>query len=69
MKATLLLLVMVVAGFLGGCGHELFVDANNGSGDQRFKKYYGDDSAVETRASRLKSSEMGFGYPSGMGNQ
>ena len=68
MKATILTLVVVVAGggILGGCGHELFVDANNGGPGRGIDKYYDGDSCVQTRESRRKANDMGFGYPAGL---
>ena len=66
MIARILLMGLLLGcGALGGCGHELFTDANNGNG-RGIEKYYDGDSAVQEREKRRKTSEMGFGYPAGM---
>ena len=63
----LALLAMLSVSFLG-CQQQLF-GAGDGFHRNSIKKYYDDDSAVETRASRIRAADTGFGYPTGMFNQ
>jgi hypothetical protein len=52
---------------LGGCQQTLFNPSDSYLRDKNHR-YYG-DSAVETREKRSNSSEMPFGFPTGMANQ
>lgn len=63
-----LVLAAVLAGVSAGCQRTLFNDPEARSRSS-IDRYYDGDSAVEMRASRAKSSEMGFGFPTGMANQ
>ena len=65
---ALLAMAAVLAGTSVGCQRTLFSDSE-GRSRSSIDRYYGGDSAVETRASRVKASEMGFGFPTGMANQ
>ena len=68
LSAALLLLATLITGPLAGCQHTLFSDSETRA-RSRIDTYYDGDSAVETRVSRAKASDMGFGFPTGMANQ
>ena len=63
-----MVLLVVVSGALGGCQQTLFTNSDTYT-RSRIDRYWERDSAVDTRASRARASEMGFGFPTGMANQ
>ena len=63
-----MLLLIVVPGAVGGCQQTLFTNSDRYT-QTRIGRYWEGDSAVDTRASRARASEMGFGFPTGMANQ
>ncbi len=69
MKAILLIVILFASSTVAGCGHELFVESEGVGNSRRIDTYYDGDSAVQLRESRRKTSEMGFGYPTGMFEQ
>jgi hypothetical protein len=64
----LLGLLMVLPPVFAGCNQTLFSEADPYN-QTRIDRYYDGDSAVLTRAQRERSSEMGFGFPTGLANQ
>jgi hypothetical protein len=64
----LALLILLSATQWAGCSQQLFDDSNHSQELSRLR-YYDDDSAVQTTESRRKTEGMGFGYPTGMGQQ
>ena len=66
-RVWLLALLLMGAWMCAGCEQELF--ENRGHSTSVIDKYYGGDSAQATAASRLHGSDMGFGMPTGGGQQ
>ena len=61
-------LLLAVVAILGGCQQSLFNNSDSYT-RSRIDRYYGGDSATETRTTRSHANEMGFGFPTGMANQ
>jgi hypothetical protein len=57
---------VILLGLAAGCQRTLFADSDP-STTWKLDRYYGGDSAVETTEARKKSSDLGFGLPSGVG--
>jgi hypothetical protein len=68
-KFTIMLLTVVLTGSWGGCQQTLFNSSSDTYTRSRIDRYWEGDSAIQTRETRSKASEMGFGFPSGMANQ
>jgi len=66
-KAAELLVLIVAAGVLGACNHELFTESDNRT--DRSLRYYDNDSATETTQARKQSVGSPFGMPSGSAQQ
>jgi len=56
------------AAIFGGCQRSLFMGSDSYTKDV-VDRYWEGDSARETSQSRVRSNDMGFGYPAGMANQ
>jgi hypothetical protein len=61
-------MVLVLPGALGACQEALFPHSDNYT-QSRINRYWEGDSAVEARAARSRTSDSGFGFPTGMANQ
>jgi hypothetical protein len=55
-------------GAFGGCQRSLFMGSDAYT-QQTIDRYWDGDSARETTEARQRSSDMGFGFPTGMANQ
>jgi hypothetical protein len=66
-----LIAVVAFAAFattMGGCQRSLFTGSDSYT-QSRIDRYWDGDSARETTQARERSSDMGFGFPTGMANQ
>jgi hypothetical protein len=63
-----LLLLVLLPGAFSACQRTLFSNSDTYT-RSRIERYWDGDSAIDTRESRSRASEMGFGFPSGMANQ
>ena len=66
-RASILFALMILGGFAGGCSHDLFTDNENRT--ERTLRYYDNDSAAQTTASRRQSVGSPFGMPGGGASQ
>jgi hypothetical protein len=64
---TLLLLTVLLTLTTAACQRSLFDD--RASRRAQIDRYYEGDSAYDTTSNRRRSSDMGFGFPTGLGGQ
>ncbi len=63
-----LLLLVTVGAVFGGCQRSLFMGSDSYT-QSVVDRYWDGDSARETTQARERSSDMGFGFPTGLANQ
>jgi hypothetical protein len=68
MRWLVALFLLVLPGVFGSCQQTMFPKSDNYT-QSRIDRYWDGDSAIQTRESRSRASEMGFGFPTGMANQ
>jgi hypothetical protein len=66
-RTSIVVALGILGGISGGCSHDLFNDNENRT--QRTLRYYDNDSATQTTASRRQSVGSPFGMPQGGAEQ